>query len=65
MKKERYAELMRVDVHKNPPFGKLTKLELMQGWYFCDCWDGLLIHRKWPEWAICCCILPDDGTIEK
>jgi hypothetical protein len=40
---ERYDELM------NNPELRLTEGELRVGWYWSPSWDGLLIHKSWPE----------------
>jgi hypothetical protein len=41
MEHERYEELMHG--------GTLTPEEVEAGWFFSDEFDGLLIHRSWPE----------------
>lgn len=40
---ERYDELM------NNPELKLTEGELRVGWYWSPSWDGMLVHKSWPE----------------
>lgn len=45
---ERYIELEHGDA-------TLTPEELADGWYFCSCWDGMLIHGDWPESESCTC----------
>lgn len=43
MTKERYQELSdSFDLH-------LTKEEVANGWFFSDEFDGLLVHKSWPE----------------
>ena len=33
----------------------LTKAEYDAGWHFCFDWDGMLIHKDWPEADCCTC----------
>ena len=40
---ERYDQLM------NNPELPLTDGELRVGWYWSSSWDGMLIHKSWPE----------------
>jgi hypothetical protein len=34
---------------------KLSNEEVDLGWHFCNEWDGLLIHKTWPEHECCIC----------
>ena len=43
MSVERYDELM-----DNPQL-PLTEGEIRVGWYWSPSWDGMLIHKSWPE----------------
>lgn len=40
---DRYHDLM------NDTKAKLTPEEVESGWFFSDEFDGLLIHKTWPE----------------
>ena len=40
---ERYDQLM------NNPELPLTDGELRVGWYWSPSWDGMLVHKSWPE----------------
>ena len=33
---------------------QLTEAEIAEGYCFCVCWDGMLLHRDWPEAKDCC-----------
>ena len=46
---KRYTEL---NVDQNL---KLTDQEKADGWHFCKEWDGMLIHKDWPESKGCIC----------
>lgn len=37
----------------------LTKEEIADGWHFCYDFDGLLIHKKSPEFNYCTCYNDD------
>lgn len=51
MTNERYIEL-----EKNEEL-KLTKEEIDQGWFFCNCeWDGMLINKDGHEAQFCGCL---------
>ena len=28
-----------------------------KGWHYCAEWDGMLIHKTWPEMEVCICDL--------
>ena len=43
MSAERYDELM-----DNPQL-PLTEGEIRVGWYWSPSWDGMLVHKSWPE----------------
>lgn len=49
MTPERYHELLI-----NPQM-KLIPSEIDAGWHFCYDWDGMLIHKTWPEYEMCNC----------
>lgn len=34
---------------------RLTPEEVAEGWHFCVEWDGMLIHKDWPEAECCTC----------
>jgi hypothetical protein len=34
---------------------RLTPEEVADGWHFCHDFDGLLIHKEWPEAEVCTC----------
>jgi len=54
MKKERYKDLMtNFDLN-------ITDEEFKAGWHFCWEWDGLLIHKTWPETECCICTFKED-----
>lgn len=46
---ERYCELERNESCT------LLATEVLAGWHFCREWDGLLIHKSWPEAEACSC----------
>ena len=50
MTEERYFELC------NNMEMKLTAQEILDGYYFCCEWDGLLINKDDPEAAACTCV---------
>lgn len=55
MKRERYLEL------EGDMKAKLTEAELAEGWFFCICeWDGMLVHKNWPEGKLCGCMRHTD-----
>ena len=53
MKPKRYKELT------NPPFPKITKEEVAEGWCFCWEWDGLLINKNKDLEATVCTHCPE------
>lgn len=59
MENSRYAEL------SNDLKTRLTDEEAKMGWHFCNEWDGLLIHKTWPEHECCVCTFKEEETLEK
>jgi hypothetical protein len=49
MTRERYDYLNRTME------SRLTPEEVAAGWHFCLDWDGMLIHKTWPEAECCAC----------
>lgn len=48
MSKRRYYDIER-------GAAELSQTEILDGWHFCDDWDGMLIHPKSPEGEACTC----------
>jgi hypothetical protein len=42
---------------------KLTNEEINEGWHFCFDWDGMLIHKSYPEFEVCTCFSSPQPTV--
>lgn len=49
MTKERYSKLLYYVMKGGPPPEPLTKEEIASGWFYSNEFDGLLVHKSWPE----------------